>query len=379
MQKNLLFIIGTRPELIKVFPIINYLKKNNYTHFKIVSTGQHKDLLETYWKVFDIQPDYKLEIIKKGQNLSRLTAKAIVAIDNLIDKIKEEFIPDIILSQGDTTTVMASSMVAFYHQIKFAHIEAGLRSFDLHQPFPEEFNRKVASITTEYHFAPTEISKQNLLTENTPKNKIYVVGNTVIDTLQYFINTGILNKHCFTNHQLKKLDDITSKKLVLITCHRRENHHQLNHLIDAIDELSNKNLDLTFVWAVHPNPNVKDKVESSSLVSKKNIIITSPLDYLDLLKVLQNCNIAISDSGGIQEEAPSFKVPVLILRETTERPEALNLGISKLVGMNKTVIIDNFNHFKPKFDLKNTNPYGDGKSSEKIIKILLQKNDNYVK
>jgi len=331
MQKNLLFIIGTRPELIKVFPIINYLKKNNYTHFKIVSTGQHKDLLETYWKVFDIQPDYKLEIIKKGQNLSRLTAKAIVAIDNLIDKIKEEFI------------------------------------------------RKVASITTEYHFAPTEISKQNLLTENTPKNKIYVVGNTVIDTLQYFINTGILNKHCFTNHQLKKLDDITSKKLVLITCHRRENHHQLNHLIDAIDELSNKNLDLTFVWAVHPNPNVKDKVESSSLVSKKNIIITSPLDYLDLLKVLQNCNIAISDSGGIQEEAPSFKVPVLILRETTERPEALNLGISKLVGMNKTVIIDNFNHFKPKFDLKNTNPYGDGKSSEKIIKILLQKNDNYVK
>ncbi|TXB63707.1 UDP-N-acetylglucosamine 2-epimerase (non-hydrolyzing) [Vicingus serpentipes] len=370
MSKNLLFIIGTRPELIKVFPIIQQLKKIGYPNYKIIATGQHKDLLTTYWKVFDITPDYELEIIKAGQNLTQLTSKAIVAIDDLLAKIKNEFSPDIIIAQGDTTTVMAAAMVAFYNQIKFAHIEAGLRSFNLNHPFPEEFNRKVASIVTDFHFAPTDVSKKNLIAENTTLSKIHVVGNTVIDTLHYFIHSNKLAQTEFSNIDLKKNLANIDDKLVLITCHRRENHHDLDELINAIEELSKKNADTIFIWPVHPNPNVKQRVETSNLSQLKNIIITAPLEYLDLLKVLQNCKIVISDSGGIQEEAPTFKVPVLILRETTERPEAVTLGISKLVGMNKNKIINSFNTFNPIFSQDFVNPYGDGNAAKKIVKIL---------
>jgi UDP-N-acetylglucosamine 2-epimerase (non-hydrolysing) len=371
MSKNLLFIIGTRPELIKIFPIINQLKERNYKNYKIISTGQHKDLLKTYWDIFDIEPDYKLDIIKNSQNLTQLTSKAIIAIDELLTEIENSFRPDVIISQGDTTTVMAASMVAFYKQIPFAHIEAGLRSFNLHHPFPEEFNRKVASIATNYHFAPTDISKQNLLAENIDSAKIHVVGNTVIDTLNFFILSEKLNRSTFNNVQLKKNSlSLNGKKLVLITCHRRENHNDLNNLIIAIDQLSNDYPDLTFVWPVHPNPNVKSKVENSLLSTKKNIIITPPLEYLDLLKVLQNSMIVISDSGGIQEEAPSFKVPVLILRETTERPEAVNIGVSKLVGMDTENIISAFKQFKPIFSENFMNPYGDGNSAKRIVEIL---------
>jgi UDP-N-acetylglucosamine 2-epimerase len=368
MNKNLLFIIGTRPELIKVFPLINYLKSINYKSYKVVSTGQHKDLLESYWTIFNIEPDYQLDIIKKGQNLTQLTAKAIVAIDNLLDELKNSFNPDIIISQGDTTTVMASSMVSFYQNIKFAHIEAGLRSFDMQHPFPEEFNRKIAGISANYHFAPTENSKENLLKENTSPQKIHVVGNTVIDTLQYFINSGALKEHVFFNSKLKKIQN----NCVLITCHRRENHLSLNNLIDAIAELSLQHPNLTFIWPVHPNPNVKDKVLNSRLNKLKNVIITAPLEYLDLIKVISISKKIISDSGGIQEEAPTFKVPVLILRETTERPEAITLGISKLVGMDKKTIIESFNSFNPIFNDNITNPYGDGNSAEKTINILLK-------
>lgn len=367
MQKNILFIIGTRPELIKMFPIINYLKSIDYSHFKIVATGQHKDLLESYWDVFNITPDYQLDIIKKGQNLTQLTAKAIVAIDQLLTDIENTFKPDIIIAQGDTTTVMASSMVSFYNNIEFAHIEAGLRSFNMQHPFPEEFNRKIAGITARFHFSPTETSKQNLLNENTDESIIHVVGNTVIDTLQYFINTQALKKHSFLNKSLSAIDS----NCVLITCHRRENHLQLNNLIEAIDYLSSNNENLIFIWPVHPNPNVKDKVLNSKIKNKPNVIITEPLEYLDLIKVLSISKKVISDSGGIQEEAPTFKVPVLILRETTERPEAVEIGISKLVGMDKDLIIEAFNNFNPQFDTDFENPYGDGKSSKRIIETLI--------
>lgn len=373
MNKNLLFIIGTRPELIKVFPIINYLKKIKYPNFSVVSTGQHKDLLESYWDVFDIQPDFELNIISKGQNLSQLTSKAILAIDKLITSFDENRKPDIIFSQGDTTTVMASSMVSFYHNIPFAHIEAGLRSFNLKHPFPEEFNRKIASIVTQYHFAPTEISKENLLNENIDTNNIHIVGNTVIDTLNHFIEGNILKDYMFKDSKLKNTLKLTSEKnIVLITCHRRENHSHLNELIEAIEILSNDNPDIIFIWPVHPNPNVKSIVQKSSLSNIQNIIITEPLEYLDLLKVMQYSKIVISDSGGIQEEAPTFKVPVLILRETTERPEAVNIGISKLVGMNKEKIIHEFYNFSPIFSENFKNPYGNGDASKKIIEAIWQ-------
>lgn len=366
MSKKLLFIIGTRPELIKVFPIINYLKGINYTNYKIVATGQHKDLLESYWNVFNIQPDYQLNIIKKGQNLTLLTSKAILSIDELLKEINKEFFPDVILAQGDTTTVMAAAMVAFYNNIEFAHIEAGLRSFNLQHPFPEEFNRKVASIVTNYHFAPTTIAKENLLKENINEKKIHVVGNTVVDTLNYFIENKILENHNFSNANLNNIKNST----VLITCHRRENHLNLNNLIEAITELSAANKNLTFIWPVHPNPNVKSKVENSVLNEKHNVIITEPLEYLDLIKIISSSKVIISDSGGIQEEAPTFGVPVLILRKTTERPEAVNLGYSKLVGMNKHEIINAFNNFNPIFE-NTKNPYGDGHSSKRIIETLI--------
>lgn len=367
MSKNLLFIIGTRPELIKVFPIINLLKDMGYNNYRVVATGQHKDLLESYWKVFDIEPDYKLDIIKEGQSLTHLTSKAILAIENLLDEIKNDFTPEIILAQGDTTTVMAASMISFYNRIEFAHIEAGLRSFNMNHPFPEEFNRKIAGITARYHFAPTTLAKENLLNENIEKNNIYVVGNTVIDTLNYFIESPILENHDFIEPKLRGF----SGKCVLITCHRRENHDQLTNLIEAVDELSSSNPELTFIWAVHPNPNVKNKVLNSGLDKKENFIITKPLDYLDLIKVISLSTKIISDSGGIQEEAPTFEVPVLILRETTERPEAVHLGLSILVGMNKELIKESFENFNPTFDTIKKNPYGDGETSKKIIKTLL--------
>lgn len=368
MNKNILFIIGTRPELIKMFPIINYLKSVGNKSYMVVSTGQHKELLQPYWKVFDIKPDYELDIIKKGQNLSSLTVRAIAAIDQLLLRMADNFIPEVIVAQGDTTTVMASSMVAFYHNIKFAHVEAGLRSGDLQNPFPEEFNRKVAGITATYHFSPTKTAKENLLNENVDEGIIHVVGNTVIDTLHYFKNSKILAEHQFV---CKELIDV--KDMVLITCHRRENHLYLNELIDAIDDLSRGNKQLTFVWPVHPNPSVKDHVLSSKLASIGNVILTAPLEYLDLLKVMASSKVIISDSGGIQEEAPSFNVPVLILRESTERPEAVDLGFSKLVGMSKVKIIDAFYNFKIKNGENITNPYGDGNSSERIIKTINDK------
>ena len=335
LDKNILFIIGTRPELIKMFPIINYLKCAGNKSFRVVSTGQHKELLRPYWKVFNIKPDYELNIIKKGQSLSSLTARAIVAIDKLLLGLTNQFFPEVIVAQGDTTTVMASSMVAFYHNIKFAHVEAGLRSGDMLNPFPEEFNRKVAGITASYHFAPTMIAKKNLMKESVEEKDIHVVGNTVVDTLHYFKNSSILDKHQFARKEL-----LGVKGMVLVTCHRRKNHLYLDELIDAIDILSNQNSKLTFVWPVHPNPSVKGHVLSSKIAKKENVILTPPLEYLDLLKVISNAKVIISDSGGIQEEAPSFNVPVLILRESTERPEAVNIGFSKLVGMSKDSIVN---------------------------------------
>lgn len=366
MSKKILFIIGTRPELIKVFPIIDYLKKNSNNPFKVVSTGQHKELLEPYWEVFNVKPDFELNIIKKGQNLSSLTVRAIAAIDDFIDSIKEDFAPDVIVSQGDTTTVMASSLVAFYNNIEFAHIEAGLRSNDLLNPFPEELNRQIAGLTASYHFAPTENAKQNLLKENKKSEGIFVVGNTVVDTLYYFKNSGMLQQHQFINESLKDIKG----NLVLITCHRRENHVYLDILLESIHELCEENKDLTFIWPVHPNPAVKSKVFESELAQKSNVKLTAPLEYLDLLKVISHSKVIISDSGGIQEEAPSFNVPVLILREKTERPEAVDLGFSLLVGMNKDRIKRGFYNFNVPNNERLINPYGDGNASQRIIDII---------
>ncbi|MDI1323219.1 MAG: UDP-N-acetylglucosamine 2-epimerase (non-hydrolyzing) [Algoriphagus sp.] len=361
------FIIGTRPELIKVAPIIWALKKTDIS-FDVVNTAQHKDLLEPYWKTFNIEPTHILDVMVSGQNLASLTSRAISQIQNYLDNVSVK--PTIILAQGDTTTVMASSMVSFYNDIKFAHIEAGLRSFDFYNPFPEEYNRRIASITANFHFCPTSISQNNLLNEGILENKIFVVGNTVVDSLSKVSNSNDFDQTPWVNKLLERVNCF--ENVVLITCHRRENHgDNLIEIIESISQLAKENsLDL-FLWPLHPNPNVKQKILGSDLSKLENVILTGPLEYLDILKVLNIAFCAISDSGGIQEEAPSFNTPVLVLRETTERPEGVTSGVAFLVGADKKKITSKFNDLKKHKIYFDRNPYGDGQASEKIVDILL--------
>lgn len=369
----LLFIIGTRPELIKVAPIIIELKRRNTEPFLLVNTGQHKELLEKYWEVFGIQPDYSLEVILPNQDLSSLTIRAIEQINNLLKHIISNIgKPDFILSQGDTTTVLAASIVSFYHNICFAHIEAGLRSFDLSQPYPEEFNRRVASITAKIHFAPTEIAKQNLLRENVPEEKIQIVGNTGIDALNIISGSPALKNLIFKDNRLNTIIENPRKNIVLLTCHRRENHEgNLLNIIKAVEIMAKNKRDYYFVWPVHENPKVKEIVLSSELRKLDNVCLTKPLDYVEIIKILTKSCMVITDSGGLQEEAPSFKIPVLILREKTERPEAVNAGYSKLVGSEVQNIIHAFENFKPRFEANFQNPYGDGMASQRILDFLI--------
>jgi UDP-N-acetylglucosamine 2-epimerase (non-hydrolysing) len=370
-QHEILVIIGTRPELIKIAPIILELKKRGNSNYKIINTGQHKELLVKYWKAFNFRADYDLNIISPGQDLASLTIKALGGLNDLIKSlvVKNEK-PKLIIAQGDTTTVMAASIISFYHGIKFFHIEAGLRSNDLQHPFPEEFNRKVASIVATHHLAPTENSKNNLLLEYYNEETISVVGNTVIDSIEIIKNSPTFEELIFNDSKINKIVQQNSK-VVLITCHRRENQNEnLQNLIAAIAQLAEENLDLTFIWPVHANPNIKEYVLNSILADLNNVILTEALEYMEILKLMESCKIILTDSGGIQEEAPSFNVPVLILRDKTERPEAVDLGYSKLVGCNKELILESFYNFSPIFGIQAANPYGDGKSAKKIVDLV---------
>lgn len=374
---KLLIVIGTRPELIKVAPVIMELKRRNIRDYKIVNTGQHKELLDPYWKIFDITPDYNLNIISPNQDLATLTSKALLSINNLIKDLDSKGKkPSYILAQGDTTTVMASSMAAFYNNITFFHLEAGLRSYNLSHPFPEEFNRKVAGIVANIHFSPTEGAKNNLIKEGTIESKIKVVGNTVVDALNYITNSEDFAKVNFTDHRINDcIRDV--KEIVLITVHRRENQNKnLENLIFAVNKLSIDNPHTCFIWPVHSNPKVKVPVLNSNLSKLNNVILTAPLNYLELLKLISLSKIIFTDSGGIQEEAPSFKKPVLVLREVTERPEAVDLGLSKLVGCDPDSIINGFYNFYPDYG-NVANPYGDGESAIKIVNVYLEK-DNMI-
>ncbi|MBX2924883.1 MAG: UDP-N-acetylglucosamine 2-epimerase (non-hydrolyzing) [Chitinophagaceae bacterium] len=366
---DIVFVIGTRPELIKVAPVINAIRAFSYK-VTVVSTGQHKELLAPYWKVFGISPDFELDIISPGQDLASLTSRAIIKLNDLIKLFKESgSCPKLILAQGDTTTVMATSIVAFYNQIKFVHLEAGLRSNDLGQPFPEEFNRRVASIATYLHLAPTQIAKNNLVREGINEEFIKIVGNTIVDSLEFIRKSKEFNEGKYKNQILNTLED---DRTVLITCHRRENHGEnLRSIILTLEYLININRELKFIWVWHPNPNVKKMIGSSNLLSYQNFLLIEPLDYLDLLRLMNHSSIIITDSGGIQEEAPSFGKPLIVLREVTERPEAIQAGMAKLVGANKQLTISAFDwalHYKP---LHFDNPYGDGFASNRIMELLI--------
>lgn len=361
------FIVGTRPELIKISPLILELERRGLRDkYVVVNTAQHKDLLDPYWHIFNIVPDYTLDVMYENQDLSSLTSRTLLQLQEFLNHLAEK--PSVFLAQGDTTTVMAASMVAFYNKITFIHLEAGLRSGDFDNPFPEEFNRKIASINCRLHLAPTENARQNLLKEGYDEASIKVTGNTVVDALEYIRSLPRFSQSAFAN-TLKQ--SMQLRKPVLITCHRRENHGQgLLNVIEAVHQLAIKYREYFFVWSLHPNPNVRSVVENSLLTELDNFQLLPPLDYPDLLVVMKESAVIISDSGGIQEEAPSFSVPVIVLREKTERPEGVDAGIAYLVGTDKEKIISAFERLHNQSDRLFSNPYGDGRSAGRIIDLL---------
>jgi UDP-N-acetylglucosamine 2-epimerase (non-hydrolysing) len=368
MQKpKIICVVGTRPEAIKMAPIILELQKSKWCFPIVLATSQHNELLYNTLKIFNILPDFNLKIMKKNQNLEDLTSNLIKKVSNFFKKMK----PDLVLAQGDTTTVMTTALCCFYEKIPFGHVEAGLRSGDLYNPFPEEFNRIVADKLATLNFAPTNQAKKNLLKEGILKNTIYVTGNTVIDSLFYILkNKNFQNE----NEVIKKLPK--DKKNILVTLHRRESFGKpLKNILLSIKTLaqSHEN-DLFFIYPVHPNPNVKNTV-LNILSNISNILITDPLTYENFVKVMSKSWLVLTDSGGIQEEAPALGKPVFVLRDTTERPEVIKEGLCLLVGRDPERIIssvewmlsnpEEYNKFA-----KGYSPYGDGKASKRIVKII---------
>jgi len=359
MNDRIAIIYGTRPEFLKVFPVINEFRKREHK-ICIVNTGQHDSLLTEMEQSFGIQPDHQLSVQSLAFKNSNLIAKLIDEISNLIHK---ENIQKII-AQGDTFTVLASSMVAFLEQRKFYHIEAGLRTSDIKLPFPEEFNRRVVSLTADVNFAPTELSKQNLLKENISQNNISLVGNSIVDMIQYVTE--------------KENIAVEYKDFVFITAHRRENIGQpLRNIAQAVKELAEENPETQFDWALHPNPNTRKIImEAFENGTPKNIHFTEPLSYLEAIRKMAKSKLIISDSGGIQEEAPSLQKRVLILREETERPEVITCNCGVLVGTDIQKIKSSFNfiyHNPEEYIFKSeNNPFGDGNTAEKIVEKVLK-------
>ena len=371
-MKKILICFGTRPEAIKLAPLISRLKKT--FNLKICVTGQHRNMLDQALILFDIKADYDLKIMKKNQDLFYLTTKIISEIKNVFLKEK----PDLVIVHGDTTTTMATSLASFYLKIPVAHVEAGLRTNDVYSPFPEELNRSIVSKIAKYHFAPTQESKSNLISENIASKDIYVTGNTVIDSLLQIVKKS--RKIKFDKNLITKMPFLNNKseykdKIILVTGHRRENFGKgFQNICISIKKIANKFPEFKIIYPVHLNPNVKRPVEEI-LSGVNNVYLIKPMDYIYFVKLIDISYLILTDSGGIQEEAPSLNKPVLVLREKTERPEAINSGTAIIVGtkikniVKETIkLIENRNEYKKMVSTKN--PYGDGKASIKIAKIL---------
>ena len=355
---KLIAIIGTRPELIKMSPVVKALKlKSDIFQTKILFTGQHEESLKKNAPLMGIAPDISLSVIRQNQSLGLLTAKLLSKIDKVIHKER----PDWIIAQGDTSSVFVSSLLAFYHKIKFAHVEAGLRTKNKFSPFPEEFNRFVCGYIADINFAPTKFAVNNLISENIPIEKILLTGNTGIDSL--------LDAAKWTDHSQIKI--LEGKKIILMTTHRRENFKVIQNIFKAIQQIAQNHQDIHIFYPLHINPVIQKKAREL-LSDIDNIELLPPQDYTNFVHLIKKSDLILTDSGGIQEEAPTFGIPVLIMREETERPEGIKAGVAKLVGTNKDEIINAFNKiYKGKFQKHSiTNPYGDGKASERIIKFF---------
>ncbi len=363
---KILTILGTRPEAIKMAPVIRELKKHTDLESLICVTGQHRQMLDQVLELFDIQPDIDLNLMQPNQRLAFLTARLFETLDGMLEETR----PNWILAQGDTTTVFVSAVMAYYHNIRFGHIEAGLRTRDKHRPFPEEMNRRLADAATDAWFAPTEGARRALLAEGFPEEAIYVTGNTIVDALLEISQRSF----CWEESALSMIPQ--ERRKVLITAHRRESFGEpFRELCQAINQLAVLFPDLCFIYPVHLNPNVRKPVKEI-LANLDNVYLIEPVDYLTLVHLMKRSVLILTDSGGIQEEAPTFGVPVLVMRDTTERPEGVEAGVARLVGTSRErIVLEAAKVLEngPWIDTSRgmVNPYGDGHAAQRIIEILL--------
>ena len=374
-MKKILLVFGTRPEAIKMAPLVKALQKDS-EHFetKICVTAQHRQMLDQVLEVFDIVPEYDLNIMAPNQDLYDITSRVLVGLRDVLD----DFAPDIVLVHGDTTTSMAASLAAFYRQIPVGHVEAGLRTYNMLSPWPEEMNRQVTDRMCTYYFAPTEKSRQNLLRENVDATKIHVTGNTVIDALLMAVDIIEKKPHVKTAIEDELRDKgyaMDNRPYILVTGHRRENFGEgFLNICKAIRQIAEEHPEMDIVYPVHLNPNVQKPVYEL-LSGTPNIYLVKPLDYLPFVYAMQHSTLLLTDSGGVQEEAPSLGKPVLVMRETTERPEAVEAGTVRLVGTNVAAIVGNVQELlhDPEVYRKMSesyNPYGDGHACERIVDAL---------
>jgi len=366
--KKIITIFGTRPEAIKMAPLVKELEKREGIESKICVTAQHREMLDQVLELFDIKPDFDLNIMKTKQSLTGITNRILEGLETIFKEEK----PDMILVHGDTTTTFSSALAAYYQQIKVGHVEAGLRTFNKYFPFPEEMNRKLTGAISDLHFSPTKGAKNNLLREGIDEKSIYITGNTVIDAMLHTVE----DNYVFENEELNKID-FKNKKVIMITAHRRENWGEgISNICEALNEIVDKNKDVELVYLVHLNPIVKDMVYEK-LGGKERIHLLNPLDTKETHNLMNKCFMVMTDSGGLQEEAPHLGKPVLVLRDVTERPEAVEYGTVKLVGTDKEKIIREGNELinnKEAYEKmsKAVNPYGDGKASERICDAIMK-------
>lgn len=383
-MKRVMLVFGTRPEAIKMCPLVKEFQKHSDEFETIVCvTGQHREMLDQVLNIFEVKPDFDLNIMKQGQDLYDVTARVLTGMRDVFKECK----PDVVLVHGDTTTSTAAALAAFYQQIPVGHVEAGLRTHNIYSPWPEEMNRQITGRIASYNFSPTPLSESNLKEEKA-QGEIYVTGNTVIDALHMVVDKlkndeslakeqeGILKK---AGYDVNRLAD--GRKLVLITGHRRENFGEgFIHMVTAIKDLKNKYPDVDFVYPMHLNPNVRKPIHEvfgEDLSNLENMFFIEPLQYLEFVYLMEKATIVLTDSGGIQEEAPGLGKPVLVMRDTTERPEALASGTVHLVGTDYQKIMDEVSTLLEDENAyekmsKAVNPYGDGKACERIVKILAE-------
>ncbi|PRX35665.1 UDP-N-acetylglucosamine 2-epimerase [Orenia metallireducens] len=360
-------IFGTRPEAIKMAPVIKELEKREEIESVVTVTAQHREMLDQVLTLFNIRADYDLDIMKAGQSLSEITARILKGLEEII--IKEK--PDLVLVHGDTTTSFVAALASFYQQVSIAHIEAGLRSYDRYSPYPEEVNRHLIGGLANFHFAPTYGAKENLLRENISEENIYISGNTVIDSLLSVVDEG----YSFDNKQLNQID-FNNKKVILLTTHRRENlTGGLRNIFNAVYDLTLANPELEFIFPMHLNPRVRE-VANDILGGLERVHLIEPLSYKEFANLMAKVYLIMTDSGGIQEEAPSLGKPVLVLRDTTERPEAIAAGTVKLIGTEKDTInyvVNSLINNEEKYSQMASaiNPYGDGLASRRIMEMIL--------